>query len=152
MSNIEAYVQQWLSHRKVVHQMLEEVNSEQLQFKPWENGMSFSQLVQHITNAMGMFATTVKNGTYTPGAKSQEFRSVAELQAKVAADTEQTEAILRSLTAEDLERPIEFFGHTLPGSVLLQNAKDHEIHHKGQLFIYLRLLGIEKVPFFVSRG
>ncbi|SIC68051.1 Uncharacterised protein [Mycobacteroides abscessus subsp. abscessus] len=40
---------------------------------------------------------------------------------------------------------------TMPGIVLLENAKDHEIHHKGQLFTYARLAGIEKLPFFVSR-
>ncbi len=25
---------------------------------------------------------------------------------------------------------------------------DHEIHHKGQLFIYARLVGVKDVPFF----
>ncbi|WP_349679045.1 MULTISPECIES: DinB family protein [Aneurinibacillus] len=28
---------------------------------------------------------------------------------------------------------------------------DHEVHHKGQLFLYARLIGIEKLPFFITQ-
>jgi len=40
----------------------------------------------------------------------------------------------------------------MPGMVLLESGKDHEIHHKGQLFTYARLLGIKSLPFFVNRS
>ncbi|QHT62233.1 damage-inducible protein DinB [Paenibacillus lycopersici] len=152
MTTIDGFISDWLSHRKVLHQMLEEVKTEQLDMKPWEKGMTLSGLVLHITGAMSMFANTLKNGEYTPSAPPQAFVTIEELRANVAADTEATEAVLRSIAPEKLEQTIEVFGRSMTGSELLQSAKDHEIHHKGQMFIYLRLAGIEKLPFFIYRG
>lgn len=152
MTDINAFIKEWMSHRRVLLQMLEEVADERLAMKPWDKAMSVSGLVQHIAGAMGMFVNTVKNGTFTPGAPAQEIASAEELRASVAEKTEQTEAVLRSITEEQLNQSIDFFGRSVPGHALLQQAKDHEIHHKGQLFVYLRLAGIEKLPFFVSHG
>jgi Uncharacterized protein conserved in bacteria len=151
MTDINEFIAGWKSHRNVLHDMLAEVSTEQLSFRPWEKGMSIAELVLHITGAMDMFAKTVQNGVYTPGSK-QTVATAEELRAAAAAATEQAEAVLRSLTPEQLAQSIDFFGNPVPGFALLQNAKDHEIHHKGQLFTYLRLTGIEKLPFFVSRG
>ncbi|AZN43795.1 DUF664 domain-containing protein [Paenibacillus albus] len=152
MTTIDGFIQGWLSHRKVLEEMLADVTTEQLSYKPWDSAMSLSGLVLHMTSAMGMFASTVKNGAYVPGTKRQPVATIEELRAGVAEDTKQTEAILRTITAEELEREIEFFGNKATGAKLLQNGKEHEIHHKGQLFIYLRIVGIEKLPFYVSRG
>jgi uncharacterized damage-inducible protein DinB len=152
MTTINEFTKSWLSHRKVLHEMLADVTTEQLQLKPWEQAMSVSGLVLHITGAMGMFANTVKNGVFTQPVPPKPFATIEELRANIAADTEQTEAVLRAITPEQLENAIDFFGHSMTGGMLLQQAKDHEIHHKGQLFIYLRMAGIEKLPFFVSRG
>ncbi|MBM7563415.1 DinB family protein [Paenibacillus sacheonensis] len=152
MTNLDEFIGGWLSHRKVLHEMLKDVTTEQLQLKPYEKGMSLSALVLHITGAMGMFAATAKNGTYTKGEPSQPFTTSDELRASILADTEHTEAVLRSLTPEQLSASIDFFGRSLSGGALLQNGKEHEIHHKGQLFIYLRMAGIEQLPFYVSKG
>lgn len=152
MTNINEFVKQWRSHRNVLLEMLENVTDEQLGTKPWAQAMSFSELVLHIAGAMRMFTSTVKNGVLTKGEPPKAPSNAKELQALVAAATEQTEAEIRSLTPEQLDREIDFFGRTATGGRLLEEAKDHEIHHKGQLFIYLRMAGAEKLPFFVSRG
>jgi hypothetical protein len=39
MTNINGFIGEWLSRRKVLHQMLEELTTEQLSMKPWEKGM-----------------------------------------------------------------------------------------------------------------
>ncbi|MFF2481470.1 DinB family protein [Paenibacillus sp. NPDC058071] len=152
MTNMNEFISGWMSHRNTLHQMLEEVTTEQLAFKPWEKGMSVSELILHITGSMSMFALTVKNSEHTQPGAPKPFATADEFRANVTAVTEQTVEMLKSLAPEQLDKLIAFFGNTLPGSALLQNAKDHEIHHKGQLFTYLRLAGIEKLPFFVSRG
>ncbi|KKC47499.1 damage-inducible protein DinB [Paenibacillus sp. D9] len=152
MTDINGFIAEWRSHRNVLPQMLEQVTDEQLGMKPWEKAMSLSELVVHIAGSMVMFAATVANGAYMPGGKPASVHTADELRAFVASTTERAEELLRSIGGEQLERQIDFFGNAMPGHVLLQNAKDHEIHHKGQLFVYLRLAGIEQLPFFVSRG
>ncbi len=53
--------------------------------------------------------------------------------------TQKTVDVLRSLSEDDLNKTIDAtaaFGRKLPGSQLLQMAIDHEIHHKGNLYVY----------------
>lgn len=152
MAKQNDFITGWYNHRKVLLALLDTVRDEHLQYKPWEKAMSLSGLVLHINGAMSMFANTVKNGEFTPPAAPKPFESIEELKAIVHADTEATKAVLEGLPDEQLEGIVEFKGLKMPGIALLENGKDHEIHHKGQLFTYLRLLGIEELPFFVSRS
>lgn len=99
-----------------------------------------------------MFAGTVKNGEFTPPTGSSKIETISELKALVETQTNQTKSKLESLTEDQLAAIVEFAGMKMPGLALLESGKDHEIHHKGQLFTYARLLGVESLPFFVNRS
>lgn len=152
MTNMNEFVTGWLAHRKVLHALLDTVEDEQLAYKPWDTAMSLSELALHISGAMYMFALTVKNGQFTPPPAVQSFATAQELKALIEAQTEQITEILLSLTSEQLDKIIDFKGLKYSGSTYLTTGKEHEIHHKGQLFIYLRLLGAQKLPFYVSHS
>lgn len=152
MENAKQLAAGWMSHRKALLELLDTFNDEQLHYKPWDKGMSLSELVLHTTGATAMFAQTVKNGEFTPPSGPQAVESLEELKKIVQQQTEQTKADLESLTSDQLRKQIEFSGMEMTGSSMLEMAKDHEVHHKGQLFTYARLLGIEELPFFVSRA
>ncbi|WP_066048072.1 DinB family protein [Robertmurraya korlensis] len=151
MNRLSSFIGSWLSHRKALLELLKVVNDEQLSFKPWEKGMSFSELTLHISGSTSMFVNTVKTGVFTPPTNNKEVSSTQELIEWVEAQTENVKQELEALTEEQLNSIIAFAGMDLPGMVILELAKDHEIHHKGQLFTYARLLGIEEVPFFIYR-
>jgi uncharacterized damage-inducible protein DinB len=152
MAKVNGFVAGWMSHRKALLELLDTIEDQHLHYKPWENAMSLSELVLHISGAMGMFAQTVKNGVFTPPSEPKPFETTNDLKAIVQAETDQTKSDLESLTDERLDQLVEFYGMKMPGIALLQSGKDHEIHHKGQLFTYARLVGIETLPFFVSRS
>jgi len=62
----------------------------------------------------------------------------------------ETSQWLFSAPAAELVKPVEtFFGPSTPEKLLL-NALEHIFHHRGQLYVYLRMLGIE--PVFVWTG
>lgn len=151
MSKLSGFISGWLSHRKALLELIKVVNDEQLSFKPWENGMSLSELVLHISGSTSMFVSTVKTGVFAPPTVKKEVSTVKELIEFVEAQTEYAKQELEKLTDEQLESIIAFAGMDLPGKAILELAKDHEIHHKGQLFTYVRLLGLEEVPFFIYR-
>lgn len=152
MEKLSGFIESWMGHRKALIELLEVVDNENLNYKPWEDSMSFSELVIHITSSMDMFAQTVKNGVFATPKQSKSFATLKELKLIVQSETEETTAILQSLTSEQLNQLIEFYGMNLPGITLLENAKDHEIHHKGQLFTYARMTGAQNLPFFISRS
>lgn len=151
MSNLSGFISGWLSHRKALLELLKLVNDEQLSFKPWENGMSLSELTLHMAGSTSMFVNTVKTGIFTPPTGKKEVFTAKELLEFVEAQTEYAKQELEKLTNEQIDSIIAFAGMDLPGKAILELAKDHEIHHKGQLYTYVRLLGIEEVPFFIYR-
>ncbi|WP_391558010.1 DinB family protein [Robertmurraya sp.] len=151
MSKLSGFISGWLSHRKALLELLKVVNDEQLSFRPWENGMSLSELTLHIAGSTSMFVNTVKTGVFTPPTEKKEVSTAKELIELVEAQTEYAKQELEKLTDEQLNTIIAFAGMDLPGKAMLELAKDHEIHHKGQLFTYVRLLGLEEVPFFIYR-
>ncbi len=152
MTRVNELISGWMSHRKVLHELLDTFEDQHLSYKPWEEAMSLSELVLHISGAMEMFTDTVKNGVFTPPTGSSKIESVSELKTLVENQTNQTKSKLEGLTDEQLAAIVEFAGMKMPGLALLESAKDHEIHHKGQLFTYARLLGVQSLPFFVNRG
>jgi uncharacterized damage-inducible protein DinB len=58
-------------------------------------------------------------------------------------------AIFAKLTNEDLKRKCR-----TPGAVEIQTAKwlramvEHEVHHRGQIYLYLGLLGVPTPPLY----
>lgn len=148
---MKSYISGWMSHRKALLELINTIDSENLQYKPWDGAMTFSELVLHISTSTGMFANTVKQGAFVPPTTPKTPETISELKQLVQSETDLTKSILESITEEQLNQLVEFSGMNMPGMAMLETAKDHEIHHKGQLFTYARLMGIENLPFFVSR-
>ena len=151
MSQINDYIAGWLSHRNALIALLDTVTDDQVSYTPWEGAMSFGKLVTHIVDSTDMFAKIVRDEAPNKGAEAEAFTSVGELKNYVQAKTEATKSTLASITDEQLSKIVTFSTMQMPGMAMLQMAKEHEIHHKGQLFTYARIIGVKELPFFVSR-
>jgi uncharacterized damage-inducible protein DinB len=155
MNQSKAFVDSWLRHRLVVIEILEKFTDEQLEYKPWDKGMTLKQLVLHIVESAKFFVNTVKEGKLSKNPERKaEINSIDELRQYTQELTEETKNHLTELSDEHFQNLVDvsaMFGTNLPGSALLQLMRDHEIHHKGQLMVYARLLGIESLPLFIKR-
>lgn len=68
----------------------------------------------------------------------------------VADLTARTKSVYASLTEADLQAERVFpSGFRATGRTLLLMMFEHEIHHKGQLMLYARMVGVKDLPFFV---
>jgi uncharacterized damage-inducible protein DinB len=80
----------------------------------------------------------------------QGLKTIEDLVLYGEAIHQETSRWLAAASSEDLAKPVEtFFGPSTPEK-LLASALEHMLHHRGQLYVYLRLLGIE--PLFVWTG
>lgn len=140
--------ERWHKHRTVLLHLLQDVQSEHLDYKPWENAYTLGALAVHIAASSDMFLRSIVKGSFSPPTISTEFETIDDIRNIVQASTESTTAVFNELSDILLEQPLDFNGFVAPGKVWLSNMVDHEIHHKGQLFTYVRAVGIEKVPFF----
>ena len=58
-------------------------------------------------------------------------------------------AIFEALTAEDYQRSVETPGGAmLPAWKWLRAMLEHEAHHRGQLYLMLRIIGVPTPPIF----
>lgn len=152
MSQVEQMMNHWLRHRNVLEELLKTIPNEQIDFKPWDGAMTINELAQHIAASADMFVSIVKTGQ---GQITQPAITVCntmeEVRLVVRELTEKTKAIYASLTDEELEIEYDsphpnFRG---PRKKLLALTTDHEVHHKGQLFVYARMIGVKDLPFFI---
>ncbi|MFX3623396.1 MAG: DinB family protein [Ectobacillus sp.] len=154
MSRTNQFLGYFLAHRTVTLELVHKIEEKYYDYKPTPTSMSAKELVTHMVTAFYRFALTAKRGDATP---FQEKIEPAESNLATLAEkyTEDTKALLASLTDEELDRVIDLsgiFGMHIPAGKLLQLAMDHEIHHKGNLFVYVREMGHTELPMFVKRG
>lgn len=153
MSKAEQFLQYFLSHREVTKELVKKINEEHYEYKPTETSMSAKKLVTHMLHSFYGFATIAKTGD--PSALGKKLED-AETDLSQLADkyTDLTVETIKSLTDEEMAREIDLtniLGAKMSARQLLQTSMDHEINHKGNLFVYVRLMGHTDLPMFVKK-
>jgi uncharacterized damage-inducible protein DinB len=143
------YFEHWVRHRKVLHGLVDLIGNEHIHYKPWNGAFSLGALTIHIAVSSDRFVQGIKNGEFTFSHSSNDFETIEDIKNIVSQYTEQTKSTFKILSDSDLEQQLAFNGFIASGKEWLGTMIDHEIHHKGQLFTYARLIGIDKLPFFI---
>ncbi|WP_053220023.1 DinB family protein [Virgibacillus senegalensis] len=151
MSKASELRDEWYRHRQVLQELLEKIDEQHIHFTPWEGAFTLGGLAVHIATSMEMFAGSVKEGALILSNNKHDFETMADVRQIVENCTQTTLKHFETITDEQLIQPLEMNGVEAPASVWLSNARDHEIHHKGQLFTYARIVGVKEMPFFIKQ-
>lgn len=140
---------EWLQHRMVLEELLEKIDDAHIAFKPWDGAMTLGELALHIAGSTDMFVSMVKTEEFA-APDLPKCETMDDIREAVRDFTQKTIAKYESLCDEELEMENSTSHPKLKGTKrnYLLAMYDHEIHHKGQLFIYARMVGIKDVPFF----
>ena len=131
--------------------ILERVPLEKNDWKPHEKSMKLGNLANHVADLPGwvsMTMTTDGLDLATMDYKPVIPTTTEELTGKLDENVAKATAILENATDADFEqmwtlRRGDHVMFTLPKKVVLRSfALSHQIHHRGQLSVYLRLLGV----------
>lgn len=150
-SGMDDVARGWLQHRLIVDDLLDLVGDEQVHYRPWEGAMSLGELAIHIVTSTDMFVRGIKDGEFKAPAVETDFETIGDLRRIVTKYTEQTREDIKTIFDFQLKGYILFNKVRAPGTYWLSNAIDHEIHHKGQLFTYVRMTGAKDLPFFMRQ-
>jgi uncharacterized damage-inducible protein DinB len=143
------YTQAFQFHRAPLLELLAQIPADKSSFAAWDGGKNFLELTNHIT------ATNVRLIAMMAGEKPVSPAPASDFDAARAAlevaGTNFTD-VVSQLSSEQLETVVEAFGGMkLPIYKLLDFAREHEAHHKGQLWTMARMVGVQP-PMFVKFG
>jgi uncharacterized damage-inducible protein DinB len=132
------------------------LTDQDLDFRPMARMRTPRELVFHIYAQDRLIAEAVRDGRFTmEAANGSNPEDSANASAVAGLSTvkdaveyanrchETAEEIYRSMSDEDVARPVESPMGTYPAWQLFLFAYDEHWHHRGQLYVYLRLLGRE---------
>lgn len=148
-----ALLQMWESNRRLTVRTIEAFPEDKLfQYAPAAPLRPFVEMVKEILDMEQGYVQGIATGDW--GSPSwelkREWATKADVLATCAAVRERTRELWAQVTAERLlavERD-PWFGGEQPNMERITYALENEIHHRGQAFVYLRLLGLEPPAFY----
>lgn len=137
-------------HRAALMDLYAALPDDQAQFAAWEGGMSFVGLADHLAGSSERFLAMVQG--QVPGALPAPSADLPAARLRLQQTTDTALEAISALSDDDLRRRVTAFGgRELPISALLDMVVAHEAHHKGQVWLMARMIGV-KPPMFVKMG
>lgn len=153
MSKAEAFLGHFMAHRSVLSKLVDELKDKDLTYRPWDDGFSTGDLIWHILSSSYGFTRAAATGSFERLTEKPAFETTADVKQAIANITEKVTSFIQSMRDEQFSAEIDMtrvFNRTVPAEQLLSMMLDHEIHHKGQLFTYVRLCGAKQLPMFFN--
>lgn len=124
---------------------VEALPDDKLDWRPdAEKAWTAGALAEHMVTAGSFFVAQV-TGKHSQGDPPPPATTKAELLRRITASEEAYTSFLREQPASKLGADLDFGGQTFPAIEVLSWHPWHMVHHRGQLLLYLRLMGA-KVP------
>ena len=143
------FARSFTMHRAALIELLEKIPAEQAAFKAWEGGMSFTKIADHLSGSsirMGKMMQGVKPEPIEP---STDFSGAIERLKSTLTDTQ---TMLGDMSDEAFGMVVPAFGgREMPVASLVDFMIQHEAHHKGQVWLMARMVGIEP-QMFIKMG
>jgi uncharacterized damage-inducible protein DinB len=151
IASIEPFLEYFEKIRERTLRVARCIPPERMDWTYAEGKFTFADLLRHLASIeRQMYA---ENAQHHPSRYAGHGRDLAngydEVFAYVDRMHEESVAIFSKLTPADLEsRCMTPGGASIPVWKWLRSMVEHEIHHRGQIYMYLGLLGIETPPIY----
>lgn len=127
---------------------------EKLDFRPTHHARSAKGLVHHVYQTLVLLLRGVDRGRLERDDAAFLFFDVGQarhpdqLLAYAAAARTYAREVTNRLAADQLAQSVPtFFGVTMTGEQAVRKIVEEALHHRGQLTLYLELLGAPDVPY-----
>lgn len=144
------YINKFLAHREVTRSLVNKLYPAHYNYQPTATSMTAEELVIHMLDSFHQFVCLAAQSPYQKLYDETEQVNLLEL---VDRYTDTSLKLLESFDDEMLEAAIDanyLLGKELPAWKLIEEAIEHEINHKGNLFVYMREIGYKQLPMYVK--
>lgn len=151
ITRIEPFLRYYASLRGRTLRVVECIPPERLEWSPGAGAFGFGDVLRHVAAIeRWVFA---ENARLRPSRYPGHGRELAEGYDAVRAFFDrmhrETLELLGSLAPDDLGRRFDTnAGTSLPVWKWLRAMAEHEVHHRGQLYLMLRLAGVPTPPMY----
>ena len=129
------------------------IKPDQILFEnPVKDGRVFGEIIFHLIRSMEFYITGIATGEWKPLPYSLiEYSTVVEILNLYDVITNRLIKLLEKISPEILEEQVSSFNRNATKGEILLEMLEHSIHHRGQLTVYMRLLGKDppKIPYIV---
>jgi uncharacterized damage-inducible protein DinB len=136
----------WKMVRQGLYQALDMLSDDQLAFVPADWLWSLGTVACHIANAEDGWFRYIAAGELDewPPMEVERCTTVAAIKARLGEVHEYTLAYLEGLDVADLEQKVKtFWGAELTVRWIIWHVLEHEISHRGEIYLMLGLMGME---------
>jgi uncharacterized damage-inducible protein DinB len=151
MSDFNDFLPYFTGIRKRTARLVPLIPPDRIEWRPSPGAMSFGDLLRHLAGTeRWMWAENVAG---RPARFPGHDESLAAGYEATCAYFErlhgESMAIFETLSREDYEKPVQTpAGARLPAWKWLRAMIEHEAHHRGQLYLMLRTIGVATPPIF----
>lgn len=149
MANLDNFIKNWRRIHKQTKKILVLTPNDKYDWKPAETSMPLGELANHFWVAEWGLAEAAFTGKF-PLDRPEPYKTTDELIAAFDKAHDELVAKVSAMTPEQLEEEVAPFGpeKKMTRMALLNFMTEHEVHHRGQLYVYLRILGCELPSLF----
>ena len=136
----------WREVRAGLLLAMDQLADDQLAFVPREGLWSLRTVALHIATAEEGWFRYVVTGQLDewPEVDESEYPTVLSIKALLSQVHDRTESYLRSIDVTDLDRVINtFWGAKVSLRWIIWHVLEHEIHHRGEIYLMLGLMGMD---------
>ncbi len=141
----QEYSDAFLNHRQPLLELLEKIPDDQSHFTIYNGGLS---LVNQINQLLG-FDNSVLEALTQQTQPAPNYTALSNALAHLKINTPQIAELLAALPKTNLDANLTIEGETRKIYQWLDFVREHEIHHKGQLWMAARMLKIEP-PYYIK--
>lgn len=148
LTTVQQVSKRWRMHRNALLELAAALPESGAAWRPWDGGMTTVELVHHLAMTPDFFFAAIEARDMIVPPVPASLTEARELLERL---TEEHGQKLAAYTESDLrqEATIVPFNVTEPITEILHRLIGHEAHHKGQLFVYARMLGVVP-PFYTD--
>ncbi|MCL5998836.1 MAG: DinB family protein [Chloroflexi bacterium] len=146
MMNAAELFSHWNVIRQGLFQALDKLSDEQLRFVPREGLWSLGIVACHIAEAEdGWFRYVVRRELDAwPEYPAADYLSIASVKALLGEVHDRTEKYLTTVPVDALDQVIDLpWSERMTLRQVVWHVLEHEIHHRGEIFLMLGLMGMQ---------
>lgn len=127
--------------------LIEQLVEVNVMSKPYSDGREIGEVILHLVRSLEYYMKGITTNQWETLPYTLEKYDSAEAIIELATEVfMRVNVYVNMISSSDLGRKIESFNRPATVSELILEMIEHSIHHRGQITVYYRLLGIAPTP------